>query len=46
LSEPHQALAEEIGERAMRIQIEANDQRTVHGAIELRALLVRLLERS
>ena len=44
LSEPHQALASEIGERAMRIQIEANDQRRIHGAIELRALLVRLLD--
>ena len=45
LSEAHQALASEIGERAMRIQIEANDQRRIHAAIELRALLVRLLDR-
>ena len=45
LSQEHQALAEEIGERAMRIQIEANDKRPIHGAIELRALLVNLLDR-
>lgn len=44
LSEAHQILASEIGERSMRIQIEANDTRPIHGAIELRALLVRLLD--
>lgn len=44
LSEPHQALASEISERSMRIQIEANDLRPIHGAIELRALLVNLLD--
>lgn len=44
LTPEHQTLAAEIGERAMRLQIEANDTRPIHGAIELRALLVRLLD--
>jgi len=44
LTNPHQMLATEIGERAFALQIAVNDRRPVDGPIELRALLVRLLD--
>ena len=44
LSRHHQALAEKIGERAMRLQFAINDRRPIHGAFELRELLAELLE--
>lgn len=44
LTEAHRAMAIEIGERAMALQIEINDRRPIDGPIELRALLARLLD--
>ena len=44
LSAEHQALATEISERSFRLQIAINDRRAIHGPMELRALLVRLLD--
>ena len=44
LSAEQQAEATEIGERAFALQIAVNDQRPVDGPIELRELLVRLLD--
>lgn len=44
LTDSHQALATEIGERAMSLQIAVNDRRPIDGPIELRALLARLLD--
>ena len=43
LSANHQALATDIGERAMALQIDINDRREITGAIEMRTLLVSLL---
>lgn len=45
LTDAQQGLATEIGERAMSLQIAANDLRPIDAPIELRALLARLLER-
>jgi len=44
LSKRHQQLATEIGDRAMRLQIEVNDQRPIDGAFELRTLLAEILQ--
>ena len=44
LSEEQQRLATEIGERAMALQFAINDRRPVTGAIEMRQLLVEILE--
>ena len=44
LSPAHQDMATEISERALALQIEVNDRRPIDGPIELRALLVRLLD--
>jgi Fe-S-cluster containining protein len=44
LTEYHQHLATEIGERAMALQFEINDRRPVTGAVEMRSLLVDLLD--
>ena len=44
LTPDHQALATEISERSFRLQIAINDGRAVHGPMELRSLLVRLLD--
>ncbi len=44
LSAEHQEEATKIGERAMGLQLEINDQRPVDGGFEMRALLVHLLE--
>lgn len=44
LTSAQQATATAIGERAFRLQIAVNDQRAVDGPIELRELLVRLLD--
>jgi len=44
LSANHQELATEIGERAMALQFEINDRRPVTGAVEMRSLLVDLLD--
>jgi len=46
LCDGHQALATEIGTRAMVLQIEINDRRPITGAIEMRGLLVELLNGS
>jgi len=43
LSTEHKTLAIEIGERAMELQFEINDRRTITGAFEMRALLTSLL---
>lgn len=43
LSDGQQALATEIGTRAMALQIEINDRRPITGAVEMRGLLVELL---
>ena len=40
----HQELATEIGERAMALQFEINDRRPVTEAVEMRSLLVDLLD--
>jgi len=44
LSDEQQALATEIGTRAMALQIEINDRRPITGAVEMRSLLVELLD--
>lgn len=44
LSDEQQALATEIGERALALQIEVNDRRPITGAVEMRSLLVNLLD--
>lgn len=44
LTPPQQALATEIGERAFRLQVAINDRRPVDGPLELRQLLVELLD--
>ena len=44
LSDEQQALATEIGARAMALQIEINDLRPITGAVEMRSLLVELLD--
>lgn len=44
LSDAHQELATEIGERAFALQIAVNDRRPIDGPIEMRALLVRWLD--
>lgn len=44
LSDEQQALATEIGARAMALQIEINDRRPITGAVEMRSLLVELLD--
>lgn len=44
LSDEQQALATEIGERALVLQIEVNDCRPITGAVEMRNLLVELLD--
>lgn len=46
LSDEHQELATEIGERAIALQIEINDLRPITGAEEMRALLVEILDSS
>lgn len=44
LSSEHQALATVISERAIALQIEVNDRRPIDGPIEMRELLVRILD--
>jgi Fe-S-cluster containining protein len=44
LSEAHQALATDIGERALALQIAVNDRRPLDRPIELRELLMRWLD--
>lgn len=44
LTPDHQALATEIGDRSFALQVEINDRRPIDGPIELRQLLVRLLD--
>lgn len=44
LTTDQQMTATEIGERAFRLQIAVNDQRPVDGPVELRELLVHLLD--
>ena len=44
LTPGQQATATAIGERAFRLQIAVNDQRPIDAPIELRELLVRLLD--
>lgn len=44
LSDEHQELATGIGERAMALQFAINDRRPVTGAVEMRSLLVELLD--
>jgi len=44
LSEAHQTLATEIGERALALQIAVNDRRPIDRPVELRELLVRWLD--
>ena len=44
LAPDHQALATEISERSFRLQIAINDRRPIDGPMELRSLLVRLLD--
>ncbi len=44
LTAEQQSLATEIGERALALQIEINDQRPITGPVEMRALLVELLD--
>lgn len=44
LSDAHQSLASGIAARAIALQIAVNDQRPIDGPIELRDLLVRLLD--
>lgn len=44
LTREQQTMATEIGERAFRLQIAVNDQRPVDGPVELRELLVRLID--
>lgn len=44
LTQKQQATATTIGERAFKLQIAVNDQRPVDGPVELRELLVRLID--
>lgn len=44
LPSEYQRIASDISERAMRIQIRINNQRPIDGAVELRSLLVSLLD--
>lgn len=44
LTEAHQALATEIGERALALQIAVNDRRPIDRPVELRELLVHWLD--
>jgi len=44
LTQEQQATATAIGDRAFQLQIAVNDQRPVDGPVELRELLVRLLD--
>lgn len=46
LSNGQQVVATEIGTRAMALQIEINDRRPITGAVEMRGLLVELLDGS
>lgn len=46
LSNEHQRLADTISERAIRLQFAINDQRPIDGAMELRSLLLSLMDKS
>jgi Fe-S-cluster containining protein len=45
LSDCHQQLASEISERAVRLQFKINDRRPIDVAMELRSLLVSLMDK-